>query len=1507
MTTSSQPPPSRLGRFSVIRRLGVGGMAEVFLARSRGAEGVDKHLVVKRILPDYSENPHFRTMFVDEARVALRLNHPNVVQVYGFENDGATLLLIMEHVDGADLGNIVQRLAENGEVVPPSLAAYILREVARGLHYAHERADEQARPLEIVHRDVSPNNILLSYEGAVKIGDFGIARVRTAALENPGTVRGKFGYMAPEQALGQPVDRRADVYSLGVLLTELLSGKPLFHNIAEGADILERVRAGKIPSPEKVIPNASEALRAIASRAMHVNRDERFPSARDVSHALSRFLHDLETPADAGALEHFLSRALPQRHSSIPPENSLHPQPLLVSGQPLAHPADLSGNTVPGTIRSQPSGKAASGKNLVTLPALLMPEVPAPRVPQVDREVGVRERVHVVVMAGRLTRLVHSSASRALVHLLGELAFKADATLEWRGDDGFTLVIGVLRPHVDDALRAARLALEIQDTARSLAADVADETVEVSSVMLGMARGVAGCARDIDGNMLSYELVDDAASLAGTLASAAQPGEILLAGALYRIVRRSFLLSEYVSSKSGSSLRAFVLERQRSRSERDRSSETQGWRLIGREVALRELRNALVSASVTRTGRAVVITGELGIGKTTVLGAFATALVGTHGILGETRVVRVDGSFGSHGVRYGFAAQVLRGILALWQENRVKPTGRPRETAPFSERVKDPPPLPSRLPPPLPSHANAEEVLSSSDHFVAMIDGVAERYGQGPTGRRAALRVLRVCLGFESEEPSAEAVTTRELGVILRHVLADIAREKPVTLLLDALEQADPQSRAVVSELVRKSPNALVLTVVALRDDDPMARDLAGMPTVALGPLELDARRKVIANALNVDEPSDDIVQEISSVAGGNPLTILEVSEALGDRIRARAASDTASNEVGGSRDDMLPPSLEEVLTARLEALSPEARKLLRWCSICEAELTAELVDMLAGDDGSRVRTRLMSDGILVRLGGAAATVVIGFAHPLMARVARASIEPTLLPAMHARVVEILDRRKGAQPSVSLVAAMARHREAAGANRPAARSWLDAASMYAQGAATFEHAVRAYGRVLVLCRDAADVEGFSLRAAALEGREDLARASGAPRARRTELLALRELVVEAREPKLIARALTRQARYKLETHAVDADRDAAAAVRTARRAGESRTEAEARWVLAVHRGRLGSHREALSELDGALKALDTKESFGKTGESDDIRAARSLRIEVLLSKASLMRATGETSECVAAAAEAFANASVHGPRRLLAPAYEELGMACLSQGGYVEALRFFQASVGIDRQLGGRDRIAGSLLHGGQAWSALGQAARALAWVQRARDVWITLGRAGTPGVAVEVYVTLAELLLDRGDVEGASDAMGQARSVYSVLESRNALYWVSLGDARLHLARKQYRQARSAAEAAERATREAGMMIESLHGRVLVAEANAGQGDRTSAKAWLDSVLGDPHFSDPMRVFRGDRIVASCAQTFRMLGDLNSADILDARHGAIRAALVASAPTWVTQGSSGS
>ena len=209
----------QFGKYSLIRKIGTGGMAEVFLARTTVAQGLAKILVIKKIHGAYARSRQFVHMFVDEAKIALGLNHPNIVQVFDFGAVANTYFLAMEHVEGVDLLRLLQDAARARQRVPYGVSAYIVQQLAKGLDYAHRKADEFGQPLGIVHRDISPPNILLSKNGEIKLVDFGLAKANSQIEStDPGVVKGKFSYLSPEAASGRNVDHRADVFAVGILL-----------------------------------------------------------------------------------------------------------------------------------------------------------------------------------------------------------------------------------------------------------------------------------------------------------------------------------------------------------------------------------------------------------------------------------------------------------------------------------------------------------------------------------------------------------------------------------------------------------------------------------------------------------------------------------------------------------------------------------------------------------------------------------------------------------------------------------------------------------------------------------------------------------------------------------------------------------------------------------------------------------------------------------------------------------------------------------------------------------------------------------------------------------------------------------------------------------------------------------------------------------------------------------------------------------------------------------------
>jgi serine/threonine-protein kinase len=282
----------RLGRYVLVDRLGAGGMAEVFRALALGPEQFQRVVVVKRILPQFAAKPSFVQMFIDEARLCGRLSHPNIIQVYEFGNQDNQYFITMEYVEGRSLGHIMQKLAERKERLPPIIGAEIMRQICRGLAYAHGLCAEDGKPLGIIHRDLSPANLLVGFSGSVKVLDFGIARMENrfrSGVTDPGQVKGKSAYLAPEQLTGKAVDQRADIFTLGIVLHEMLSGQRLFRVGNTTADI-QRIRAMPIRSPSQVNPGVPVRLDAIVLRALRRERDERYQNATDMADALEGFL-----------------------------------------------------------------------------------------------------------------------------------------------------------------------------------------------------------------------------------------------------------------------------------------------------------------------------------------------------------------------------------------------------------------------------------------------------------------------------------------------------------------------------------------------------------------------------------------------------------------------------------------------------------------------------------------------------------------------------------------------------------------------------------------------------------------------------------------------------------------------------------------------------------------------------------------------------------------------------------------------------------------------------------------------------------------------------------------------------------------------------------------------------------------------------------------------------------------------------------------------------------------
>ena len=288
VTANQLPALMQFGRFDILGRIAFGGMAEIFLARETTTLSASRYLAIKRILPHVADDPAFVEMFLDEARLAMQLNHPNICHIYEFGELDGSYFIAMEWIHGAALGKIIRKARPSG--LPFEFSARVIAQIAEALHYAHRARDTQGEPLGIVHRDVSPQNIMVSYEGQVKLLDFGIAKAQSHTTKTQaGVVKGKFSYMSPQQCVGQAVDARADVFALGICLYEILTGEGLYRRPSE-YETMRAVIEEPVPSARARKAQVPVELDAIVQKALQKDPADRFSSAAEMQGALEDWL-----------------------------------------------------------------------------------------------------------------------------------------------------------------------------------------------------------------------------------------------------------------------------------------------------------------------------------------------------------------------------------------------------------------------------------------------------------------------------------------------------------------------------------------------------------------------------------------------------------------------------------------------------------------------------------------------------------------------------------------------------------------------------------------------------------------------------------------------------------------------------------------------------------------------------------------------------------------------------------------------------------------------------------------------------------------------------------------------------------------------------------------------------------------------------------------------------------------------------------------------------------------
>jgi serine/threonine-protein kinase len=332
----------RFGPYNLIKRIAFGGMAEIHLAKASGIGGFEKLLALKVIHPKFSADQGFIDMLVDEAKIAVQLSHVNIGQIFDLGRIEDTYYIAMEFIDGKDLYQLLVKCSELEIDIPLDIIVFIAMEVAAGLHYAHTKGDNYGRALDLIHRDISPQNVLISYDGEIKIVDFGIAKASQRSKETEsGVIKGKFFYMSPEQAWGDPIDARTDIFSMGICLYEMIAGEMLY-NEEKALALLDRVRKAQIPPMRQRRPDLPPALEGIVLKALARDRSRRYQTAGDLHSALSAFLYSNWPDFNRNRVEGFMRRVFGGHRFVLPlpaagPKLSVEQAPVPVVASPSEH------------------------------------------------------------------------------------------------------------------------------------------------------------------------------------------------------------------------------------------------------------------------------------------------------------------------------------------------------------------------------------------------------------------------------------------------------------------------------------------------------------------------------------------------------------------------------------------------------------------------------------------------------------------------------------------------------------------------------------------------------------------------------------------------------------------------------------------------------------------------------------------------------------------------------------------------------------------------------------------------------------------------------------------------------------------------------------------------------------------------------------------------------------------------------------------------------------------
>ncbi|WP_241758954.1 serine/threonine-protein kinase [Pyxidicoccus parkwayensis] len=939
----------------MLRRLAVGGMGEIFLARQVGVSGFERPVILKNLLPDLLEQEGSLEMFLDEARVAGRLNHPNVVSVFEVGEWQGTFYIAMEYIEGENLGRLARAASRGGTPLPPAVCVEIIRDAALGLDHAHHATDAQGVPLELVHRDISPQNIMVRLDGVTKVVDFGVAKASNRSTRTrTGILKGKLRYMSPEQVRNTSLDGRSDQYALGVVLWELLTHRPLVES-ENPAEAMRRIALTPVPRPSSLVPEVPPSLEAIVMRMLAKAREQRFARCADVARALQSWLE--EVPREAGqvattidglvgeavrarlkepaeGLEGTLPRAsgsslsCPRCGQSTSGTSRFCPY----CGSALAAPATPSRSDVP-TASSAPEVVSESqflGSRLLgsedELPTVHVPgareEPPAQRSSEVTSPVAeatspVEETLSLAGAAAPPTVRMRGRDDTALKRKLVIVTVVVEGAEPLRrqlgAEEGLEAVGRLLDVAAATAERHEAEVVQLTETRWSFAfglpAARRDDPMRAVRCALELPLAVAGLGLsppptlriglELDSVLVSggrgrspWRVAGTGLDRAAELATAAEPGEVLAGPAVRAVLEEGVRFGAARELGAGPAFRVEGF-----------GGVVRAVAFTGRAEALAAAQ-ALVDSARAGAGGGCLFVGAAGMGKSRLLEAVAER---------ATRASPLRHVYASAGdLQAAGAMGLMRSVL----------TGLARALGPAPEGL----PL---------------QPLTALGFSAQEVSALWRRLSHGgPSGQLQA-----------GDAAVVEA-------------LRRAAQPAGLLLLVDDVHRADAASVELLAQVLSALDSAVALVGTVAPESVPPA--LAPLPLFLLEGLPRPELRALLAAAFGAP-PGAEVERLVAGRAHGNPSFALELMRALVERGAVQRLGG-AWQATGPLDEAVLPDSLDLALGARLDLLPSFAQRFLTRAAVEGGTFSSALVQAsLEGEGiGADAQEVLVADGWLV-------------------------------------------------------------------------------------------------------------------------------------------------------------------------------------------------------------------------------------------------------------------------------------------------------------------------------------------------------------------------------------------------------------------------------------------------------------------------------------------------------------------------------------------------------------